>query len=519
MYNQELHRQGALDFTDLITKAVDILQRYPDIRAKYQAQFAYIIEDEAQDSSRLLQEFIHLLGGEKPNLIRTGDTNQSITTTFSSADTSVFRDFIKSADTVVQMDCSGRCAIQIIELANQWLIEASQLPNLDRAFEAVKMLPVSGKNPELLISPQARLFDLDRMEESWLVEMIQQLREAHPDTFIAVLTRNNTQVNRITGLLHQAKIPAVSLSEQLNVSPVFSLILTTLQLLATPDDLSLQSRWYQLLVESQIIPESADRKVFLETRPLTYTSPLELNDEFLRQWYYDFLDFGRQAAGGNISVLIVRMSERFCLSVSDRSNGYLCALMAQDILNTFQHMVHLSPLEIVIHQFEAFQRSWRGKKSFGEVLMEHGDQVVQVMTMHKSKGQEFDVVFMPFLQAEYFPHEVESIRFDEADKLIQELDRIVAKTAGKPFSDAYPDDKKREKIEEEARLVYVGLTRARRTLYLTAHAQSLTRYNKLRNTEPAMAFRVMERLLAPMSVPARDNVIPFKEDSANAQTP
>lgn len=517
LYNQELQRQGALDFTDLITKAVDLLRKYPDIRAKYQAQFTYIIEDEAQDSSRLLQEFIQLLGGETPNLIRTGDTNQSITTTFSSADTAVFRDFIKAADTAVHMDYSGRCAVEIITLANRWIVEAAQLPGLEQAFEAVAMQPVVGKNPDLLHPPHAQLFEMDRLEETWLVERIQELRSEQPDASIAVLTRNNTHVNRITGLLHQAKIPAVSLSEQLNVSPVFALILTTLQLLATPNDLALQSRWHKLLVDAQIIPESPARRAFLESAPLVYQSPTTLQDEFLRQWYYDFLDFGRQAAGGNISVLIVRMSERFCLSVQDRSNGYLCALMAQDILNTFQHLVHLSPLEIVIHQFEAFQRSWRGKKSFGDVLVEHGSQVVQVMTIHKSKGQEFDVVFMPFLQADYFPHEGDGIRFDESDKLIQELDRIVVNQVGKAFPENYPDAKKREKIEEEARLIYVGLTRAKRALYLSAHSQSMTRYNRLRNVEPSMAFKILERCLNP--APARDNVIPFKEESSNAQAP
>lgn len=518
LYNLELHQNGYLDFTDLITKAVDILRHYPDIREKYQKQFVYIIEDEAQDSSRLLQEFIRLLGGERPNLIRTGDTNQSITTTFSSADTSVFRDFIKGADQLVQMTFSGRCAPEIINLANDWMVAAAQLPGLGSAFEFVEMRPIPGQNPQLLHPPATQLFDLDRMEEEWLVEQIQTLRNRHPDASIAVLVRTNSQVNRVTGLLHQAKIPAVSLSDQLNVNPVFSLILVSLKLLASPGDLALQARWHQLMTEAEIIPENAERKAFLEANPLVYHSPLALQDEWLKQWYYDFLDFGRQAAGGNISALIARMADRFCLSVADRSNGYLCALMAQDILNTFQHMVHLSPLEIVIHQFDAFQKSWRGKKSFSDVLMQHASQVVQVMSVHKSKGQEFEVVFMPFMQAEQYPHEADSIRFDEADKLIQELDRIAAKAAGTPLSESYQDDKKREKIEEEARLIYVGLTRARQALYLSAHRQAMTRYNKLRTLEPAAAFRLIdERINGPKPLP--DNVVSIKEGSRNVQAP
>ncbi|WP_373532135.1 ATP-dependent helicase [Vampirovibrio sp.] len=512
LYNHELHHSGSLDFTDLIIKAVEILRCFPDIREKYQQQFTYIIEDEAQDSSRLLQDFIALLGGETPNLIRTGDTNQSITTTFSSADTSVFREFVKNAALPVHMTHSGRCAPEIIDLANFWMESASGLPGLEQAFQPVKMLPVQGQNPELLYSPSAQLFELDKMEESWLVERILQIRADQPETAIAILVRTNSQVNRLTGLLHQAKIPAVSLSDQLNVNPIFSLIVTTLKLLATPSDLALQSRWYQLQVDAQLIPENQARKAWMESQPLIYQSPLTLTDEIVKQWHYDFLDFGRQAAGSNINGLVARMADRFCLSVADRSNGYLCALMAQDILNSFQHLVHLSPLEIVIQQFDAFQKSWRGKKSFGDVLSQNAHQVVQVMSMHKSKGQEFDVVFMPFLQAETFPHAADSIRFDEADKLLQELDRIDLKAAGQSLSDTYQLDKKREKIEEEARLVYVGLTRAKRALYLSAHTQAMTRYHKLRKMEPAMAFQVIKAQLHPMT----DNVVAIRE-AQNAQ--
>ncbi len=503
LYNHELHHSGSLDFTDLITKAVDILRCFPDIREKYQRQFAYIIEDEAQDSSRLLQEFIALLGGENPNLIRTGDTNQSITTTFSSADTSVFRDFVKNAQVPVHMVQSGRCAPEIIALANFWMRQASQLPGLEQAFEPVDMKPVPGQNPALLCSPTAELFDLDKMEESWLVERIQQIRTQQPEASIAILVRTNSQVNRVTAMLHQAQIPAVSLSEQLNVNPVFSFIVCTLKLLASPYDLSLQSQWYQLQVERLGLTESTSRKALMDSQPLLYESPLNLDDEMLRQWYYDFVDFSRQAAGGNVSALVVRIVDRFCTSVADRSNGYLCALMAQDILNTFQHMVHLSPLEIVLHQFEAFQKSWRGKKGFGEVLAQNASQVVQVMSMHKSKGQEFDVVFMPFLQAETFPHQVSSIRFDETDKLVQELDRIHFKGQGQLLEESYQQDKKREKIEEEARLIYVGLTRAKRALYLSAHLQTMTRYNKIRKVEPAAVFQALQAKLHP----PLDNVV------------
>lgn len=489
LYQQIMHQNGYLDFTDLITKAVSLLKHYPDIREKYQQQFAYIIEDEAQDSSRLLQEFIRLLGGEKPNLIRTGDTNQSITTTFSSADTSVFRNFIQSAEHQIQMDASGRCAPEVIALANDWITYAGTLPGLEQAFEPVQMRPVPGQNPELLYPPETRLFDLDAQEQDWLVEKITTIRETQPDCTLAVLVRRNEQVNQVTGLLHRAGIPAVSLTDQLNANPVFSLLLAYLKLLASPGDMELQKHWYKLLQETRLIEDDEHKRRVLESVPLFYQDPVTLSDETLKQWVYDWRDFSRQAAGGNISNLIARLTDRFFESVADKSNGYLCALMAQDILNQFRDTVHLSALEIVIDRFDAFQRSWRGKKGFSDVLSHHASGVVQVMSLHKSKGQEFDVVFMPFLQAEYFPHEIARLRFDEADRLIQDLDRIAAALNGQttPEPATYERDKKREKIEEEARLLYVGLTRAKRALFLSAHTQA-AKFNRLRRIEPAALF-------------------------------
>lgn len=498
LYQQIMQQNGYLDFTDLITKAVELLRHYPSIREKYQQQFSYIIEDEAQDSSRLLQEFIHLLGGKNPNLIRTGDTNQSITTTFSSADTSVFRDFIKHANHQVQMDYSSRCASEIIALANEWLKAANQLPNLEAAFEPVAIQAVPEKNPTLLYDLETNYFELDAQERDWLVARIQQIRDEQPDASIAVLVRRNDHVNQVTNILHQAQIPAVSLTDKLQVNPVFSIILAYLKLLTRPGDIELQKQWYKLMQDAKlVIDDPEERRLLLESVPIFYQDPVTASDEVIKQWIYDWQDVSRHAAGGNISTLIARLSDRFFSSVSDRSNGYLCALMAQDILSQFKEMLHLSPLEIVVDQFDTFQRSWRGKKSFAEVLLQHASQVVQVMSLHKSKGQEFDVVFMPFLQAEYFPHEIERIRFDESDKLTQDLDRIIAINPLEPA--VYELNKKREKIEEEARLLYVGLTRAKRALYLTSHQQA-ARFNKLRSVEPAAIFQWAQAKLNPTPI-------------------
>jgi|GEM_PF-3102480 len=511
-YEKSLFESGSLDFSDLIRNAISILKTYPDVRARYQERFRFVIEDEAQDSSRTLQEFIQLLGGERPNLIRTGDTNQSITTTFSSAEPAVFRNFILEADSKVLMDQSGRCAPEVMNLANYWIQTASAEAGLEKAFQPVAMKAVEGQNPALIEPLHSQLFTNELAEESWLTQKILDLKIQHPNASIAVLVRNNFQVNRVSGFLQAAGIKAVSLSENINASPVFKRVLNTLRLLANPGDLSLQKAWAKNLQDAGLLPDTKQMQLrlnFLENSSLLYAQPTELEDEWLTQWHYNLIDFSRQTASANLGNLIAKLADILCPSADDRSNGYLCALMAAEILKeTRQQMGELSEqsvlshstLDIVIARFEAFQRSWRGRKGFGDLLDRHGSEIVQVMTLHKSKGQEFDAVFIPFLQASAFPNQMSAIRFDESDKLIRDLDRVIAAQQGQKvitdqeLNSRYVDGKKREKIEEEARLLYVGITRARKALYMTAHQQAY-KFQRLQQTEPALAFQKLSAYL------------------------
>lgn len=506
VYQKTLHEQGQLDFNDLILKAVEVLETQPEVRAKYQAQFAYIIEDEAQDSSRMLQRLIHLIGGPTPNLIRTGDPNQSITTTFSSADPSVFRDFISGADTVVQMAQSGRCAPEVIALANRWITEAEKNPVLTGAFQPVEMTPVPGQNPTLHTPLSATRFEMERDEIRWIIDTIRRIKQEQPEATLAILLKENKDVLYVTGQLQENDIPAISLSETLNMHPVFSTILSTLQLLEAPGSTEAQIRLYDAMVEAGIAMDLPERRAYLSEHPLFYQSPAGIDDEFLLQTYYDLLDFSRDGAGSNVCRLIIRITDRMFLSVGDRSNGYLCALWAQEILDQHRTLDDLTPLEIVTRKFEAFQKSRRRKKGFSEALSDSPSQFVQVMTMHKSKGQEFDVVFMPRMTAQFFHNRLEDIKFKEQEKVIQELDRVLA--SGNLAPD-YPEQAKRAILQEEARLIYVGLTRARRGLYLSAHTQGMI-FNKLRPVDPAWGFTALESVLAETAT----NAIP--EETAHA---
>ena len=95
-YDRALAYRGAVDFQDLIRLALHVLRHDSDFLAALQRKWVYILEDEAQDSSRLQEEILRLLAGESGNWVRVGDPNQAIFETFTTADPKYLREFISA---------------------------------------------------------------------------------------------------------------------------------------------------------------------------------------------------------------------------------------------------------------------------------------------------------------------------------------------------------------------------------------------------------------------------------------
>lgn len=137
-YQRSLAYRGAVDFDDLVRLALDILESEPDFLARLQQRWPFILEDEAQDSSRLQEEMLRLLSGER-NWVRVGDPNQAIYTTFTTADPGFLRRFLDRDDVEEKpLSVSGRSAAPIIDLANElvrWATEEHPTPDLRSTFE------------------------------------------------------------------------------------------------------------------------------------------------------------------------------------------------------------------------------------------------------------------------------------------------------------------------------------------------------------------------------------------------
>ncbi len=535
-YQQLLESRNALDFTDLIVYAVQLLEAHDDIRQHFQGLFRVIMEDEAQDSSRLLQRFLNLLGGETPNLVRCGDTNQSITTTFSAAEPAVFRDFIAHADAHVRMSKSGRCATEIMDVANRWIQEVSRPEStIKDAFVSVEMHGLAGVNLPLLYPIQAHAFADASEEDEHLIQSILAVQAKHPEATCAVLWRYNRDVLRFSQKLLERRIPTLSLTERLPNVASFKLVEAWLGALLYSETADARLHLLQTLREIPAHPLHAlEEEAFVELRDMLASTPLfalpveELDalPQVFQQLYYDWHDFQRDIAVRDLPSWILRVTEMQSVGEShvlERCNGFLCALHAQRILQRYglgleqsesqqlsllATVQSLSPLEVVHRYFKSLTTSRRHLQMFTEELLnptvkattsvEVDTPPVQVMTLHKSKGMEFDFVWMPALTQANFPDALDQIKVRDTEKALIGIQRLAMQrqqphTPLIPLNDAV-EAFKRQHLEEEARLLYVGFTRAMQGLFVSSHFQYRNAFHKVQKTHPTKAFEVLFQL-------------------------
>ncbi len=513
-YQQQCRQAGEIDFTDLIVYATRLLEDAPEVRAYYQQQYPWVIEDEAQDSSTLLQQFISLLGGDTPNLIRTGDTNQSITTTFSAADPEVFRTFARTADKSVLMDRSGRCAEPVMDLANAWLRHCLDVPQLSDAFTAVRMKPVADRNPALLWPIQALTFATEIDEQAYWMETIAQWRNQYPKASIAVLVSANREAVTLAKALQQAGIPAVCFSDGFQTNAVFGVIRAVMHCIVHPFSKPAQQQLVEAMTDSGVLFQppfvdednwqpALDAELAWLGKHLLLAGPAgDIPHAVVQRLAFDMQEFCQLATTESLPTLVATIACRYFTDAIARSNGLLCAMESRRFLQRLteevgpQQASSHAPIELLLQHMDRLYQGRSVRRVFNDALNEQDEQVVQVMTLHKSKGQEFDMVVMPRLIEGYQTRG----GLKPEDELALRI-RQLAQQGSAVVNTAVPNDQlaeqfTRQQLGERARLMYVGITRAKRALVCSTVGQVVRFGNKLEKANPSDFYQFIEHYVA-----------------------
>lgn len=463
-YNTLMKENNFLDYDDLLFYALKLLKSNSGVRLHYQNTCRVIIEDEAQDSSPAQQELISILGAKYGNIIRCGDVNQAITATFSNSDVKGFKKFIKE-NYNVEMNRSQRCGIKIIELANKTIDKAVKFA--PDAFLNIKMQPVEGKNPANSDGAEFKLFDKSTDEKNYIVNEIRKIKSNYPDKSIALLLRSNWQVLSWAEFLEGQNIKTEKTTDALNNNIVFRVTLAIFNFINdTKNKKNIKNSLETMLEIEQYRDE---REILAEIEGKDFVS-----DYFSKYSLWWDLRYFLLKSTTNPLELIFEIGDYYFKNTLEFANVSMVYSVAQKILKTRSTFE-----ELVERLNEISNRINKSVKFFTKDEEKTG--TVSIMTLHKAKGDEFDFVFIPELTSENMGLKIDDIKLKKNTEII-ELMKQNPKDGG---------TLKQEILEENYRLLYVGITRAKTKLVLSC-AKSYKMFKKEKDMQPSEIFDTPE---------------------------
>ena len=429
-YEAILRKVGALDFDDLLLRAVEVLRRFEEVCAHWSDRFHYIQVDEYQDTNRAQYELLHLLAGRPCNLCVVGDEDQSIYG-WRGADVGNILRFVEDfpGAQVFRLEQNYRSTQKILDAAGA--VVAKNKARLGKTLLTTRSM---GTNLRFFEERDAQ------WEAEYVAAQIFQLQRSDPGSHIAVLYRTNFQSRafeealrrmdlryRVLGgfsFYHRAEVKDALAYVRLAMNPDDDMAL--LRVLNTPPrgiGKATLEALRGLAQEHRSSLWSAIRKTVESAAPGRALAPLRGFRELIE---------GLRADLGALP------PAEFLQQVLNRS-GYLDMVSQQDTIEATARAENLR--ELVMAMEEGAERGetladFLDRAALVSDADDYDEQVpVCLMTLHSAKGLEFDHVFLAGLEEGLFPH-------------IRSLGR--------------QDD-----LEEERRLCYVGMTRARETLTLT----------------------------------------------------
>ena len=441
-YDEQCQREGVTDFSELLLRSYELLGRNEILREHYARRFRHILVDEFQDTNRLQYRWLKLFRGQDAKYFCVGDDDQSIYT-FRGAHVGNMAEFEREFKVrkVIRLEQNYRSHGNILDAANALIANNRNRLGKNLWTSAGKGEPV-------------RVFEgeSDADEARWIVEEVQALaRDGTRLSQMAVLYRSNAQSRVVEHALFSQGIPyrvygGLRFFERAEIKHA----LAYLRLIAAPEDdnaflrvANFPPRGIGARTIEQLQDAAKQGQVSLmRATEGSKATPFRLLIENLRN--------ETQGLPLKEAVEVVITKSGLIEHYRNEREGADRIENLEELVNAaaaFTEEERVSESGEAIDPLTAFLT--HAALEAGEHQAGDGQEALQMMTVHSAKGLEFDVVFITGLEEGLFPHE-QSVT-------------------------------ERDGLEEERRLAYVAITRARNRLYLS-HAQTRmlhgqTRYN------------------------------------------
>ncbi len=440
LYLQRLREANAVDFDDLLFLTVQLFQKHPDVLEYYRKRWPYLLIDEYQDTNQTQYLMARLIVGEQCNLFVVGDPDQSIYS-WRGANIQNILNFEKDYPNakIVRLEQNYRSHPNILDAANALIAynDARYEKNLWSDREP-------GEKITLFIG------DTEREEANFVIQEIERLHSFHqiPLSEMTIFYRTNFQSRIFEDYLLRRRLPyviigGISFYQRKEIKDLLAflrVIISDHDLISIERTLNLPKRGIGPTTFEKMRAEAAEQQIPLfklfEQVVSGETTSFRLSAR-AREGLADYVKIIRALRAKKSEFSIQQL-----LIETIRETHYLDIL--RDDRETFEdRRENVSELVAKAHEWESYHESDELEAFLEELSLKSsmdeanftGDRI-NLMTMHNGKGLEYQTVFLVGMEEDLFPHANSRSSF--------------------------------EAIEEERRLCYVGMTRAKDRLYLTA---------------------------------------------------